>query len=208
MGSSARIFREGQPSRRKEISRLFERKRKTIAFMAVVFFIIKGEKMPERTSQVIRMGQLKGAKIKVKEVKNDGLHEYVTIINRGTVTQPMSGWVLASLRGQAFYPFTDDLMLEPGMVIKVQSGQLEPKAAQEEQGALKKLLWTIGQVWNNNGDTAILFDANGLEIDRLSYPNERVMGSSASRRKILIGGDGGFEIVNDSTPRSKKVTRK
>ncbi len=164
--------------------------------------------MPERTSQVIRMGQLKGAKVKVKEVKNDGLHEYVTIINRGTVTQPMSGWVLASLRGQAFYPFTDDLMLEPGMVVKVQSGQLEPKAAQEEQGALKRLLWTIGQVWNNHGDTAILFDANGLEIDRLSYPNERVLGSSASRRKILIGGAGGFEIVNDSMSRSKKVTRK
>jgi len=38
MGSSARIFREKQPSRRKEISRLFERKRKTIAFLAVVFF--------------------------------------------------------------------------------------------------------------------------------------------------------------------------
>ncbi len=164
--------------------------------------------MSERTSQVVRLGQLKGAKIKIKEVKNDGLHEYVAIINRGTVTQPMSGWVLASLRGQAFYPFTDDLMLEPGMVIKVQSGQLEPKAAQEEQGVLKKLLWTIGQVWNNNGDTAILFDANGLEIDRLSYPNERVMGSSASRRKILIDGVGGFEVVNDSTPRSKKVTRK
>ncbi|MBK8824100.1 MAG: lamin tail domain-containing protein [Anaerolineales bacterium] len=134
--------------------------------------------------------------------------KYVAIVNRGTVTQPMSGWVLASLRGQAFYPFTDDLMLEPGMVVKIQSGQLEPKAAQEEQGALKRLLWTIGQVWNNNGDTAILFDANGVEVDRLSYPYERVMGSSASRRKILIGGDSGFEIVNDSMSRSKKVTRK
>jgi len=164
--------------------------------------------MPERTLQVVRIGQLKGAKVKVKEVKNDGLHEYVTIINRGTVTQPMSGWVLASLRGQAFYPFTDDLMLEPGMILKVQSGQLEPNAAQEERGTLKKLLWTIGQVWNNHSDTAILFDANGLEIDRLSYPYDRVMGSSANRRKFLVGGDGGFEIVNDSLPRSKKVTRK
>ena len=164
--------------------------------------------MPERTSQVVRMGQLKGAKIKIKEVKNDGLHEYVAIVNRGTVTQPMSGWVLASLRGQAFYPFADDLILEPDMIVKIQSGQLEPKAAQAERGALKKLLWTIGQVWNNHSDTAILFDANGVEVDRLSYPYERVMGSSANRRKILIAGDGGFEIVNDSMSRSKKVTRK
>lgn len=164
--------------------------------------------MSERTSQVVRMGQLKGAKIKIKEVKNDGLHEYVSIVNRGTVTQPMSGWVLASLRGHAFYPFTGDLMLEPGMIVKVQSGQLESKATQEEWGALKKLLWTIGQVWNNHGDTAILFDANGLEIDRLSYPHERAMGSSANRRKVLVGSDGGFKIVNDSPPKSKKITRK
>ena len=164
--------------------------------------------MPERTSQVVRMGQLKGAKVKIKEVKNDGLHEYVAIVNRGTVTQPMSGWVLASLRGQAFYPFADDLILEPEMIVKIQSGQLESKAAQAERGALKKLLWTIGQVWNNHSDTAILFDANGVEVDRLSYPYERVMGSSANRRKILIAGDGGFEIVNDSMSRSKKVTRK
>ena len=164
--------------------------------------------MSERTSQIVRMGQLQGAKIKIKAVKNDGLHEYVAIINRGTVAQPMSGWVLASLRGQAFYSFTDDLMFEPDMIVKVQSGQLEPNATQEERGALKKLLWTIGQVWNNHSDTAILFDANGLEIDRHSYPYERVMGSSANRRKILIDGDGGFEIVNDTIVRSKKAARK
>lgn len=164
--------------------------------------------MRERTSQVVRIGQLKGAKIKIKEVKNDGLHEYVTIVNRGTVPQPMSGWVLASLRGQAFYPFTDDLIIESGMIIKVHSGQLEPKATQEEWGTLKKLLWTIGQVWNNHSDTAILFDANGLEIDRLSYPHERAMGSRANRRKVLMSVDGDFKIVNDSLPRSKVVTRK
>jgi hypothetical protein len=44
MGSSARLFREEQSSRRKEISRLFERKRKTIAFQAVVFFYYYKEK--------------------------------------------------------------------------------------------------------------------------------------------------------------------
>ena len=73
---------------------------------------------------------------------------------------------------------------------------------------LKNLLWTIGQVWNNNSDTAILFDANGLEIDRLSYPNERVTGSSANSRKILVEGADGFEIVNDALSRTKMATRK
>jgi hypothetical protein len=164
--------------------------------------------VPKRTSTIVRIGQLKGAKLKIKAVKNDGLQEYVTIMNRGTVVQPMSGWVLASLRGQAFYPFPDDLLFEPGMIVKVQSGQQEPKKEQKDWDLLENLFWTIGQVWNNHSDTAILFDANGLEIDRLSYPHERVKGSSAYRRKILIRHDGGFEIINDSLRRAKKVSLK
>ena len=160
--------------------------------------------MSKQTSQIVSAGQLKGAKMKIKAVKNDGLQEFVTIINRGTVVQPMSGWVLASLRGQAFYPFPDNLMLEPGMVVKIESGQLEPKKELKNRDILGMLFWTIGQVWNNHSDTAILFDANGLEIDRLSYPHERVKGSSAHRRKILIRHDDGFEIVNDALRRAKK----
>jgi len=164
--------------------------------------------MPKRTSTIVRIGQVKGAKLKIKAVKNDGLQEYVTIINRGTAAQPMSGWVLASLRGQTFYPFPAALMLEPGMIVKVQSGQQEPKNTHNNKGVWADLLWTIDQVWNNRGDTAILFDANGLEIDRHSYPHERVKGSSAYRRKILIRHNDGFEIINDSLRRAKKVTRK
>jgi hypothetical protein len=164
--------------------------------------------MSKRTSQIVCAGHLNGAKLRIKAVKNDGLQESATIINRGTVTQPMSGWVLASLRGQAFYPFPDDLMFEPGMIVEVQSGQLEPKKIHKDRDVLEYLLWTIGQVWNNHSDTAILFDANGLEIDRHSYPHERVMGSNANHRKILIRKDEGFEIVNDPLRRTKKVTRK
>ena len=164
--------------------------------------------MSKRTSQIISAGQLKGAKLRIKAVKNDGLQESATIINRGTVLQPMSGWVLASLRGQAFYPFPDDLMIEPGMIVEVQSGQQESEKIQNDQGVWANLLWTINQVWNNHSDTAILFDANGLEIDRLSYPHERVMGSGANRRKVLIRNNNGFEIVNDRLRHAKKITRK
>jgi hypothetical protein len=164
--------------------------------------------MSKRTSTTVRIGQLRGAKLKIKAVKNDGLQEYAAIINWGTVAQPMCGWVLASLRGQTFYPFPDDLMFEPGMVVKVQSGQQEPKKNHNERGTWANLLWTIEQVWNNRGDTAILFDANGLEIDRHSYPHKRVMGSKANRRKVLIRNDNGFEIVDESFQRAKNGTRK
>ena len=164
--------------------------------------------MSKQASQIVSVGQLQGAKMKIKAVKNDGLQEYVTIINRGTAVQPMSGWVLASLRGQAFYQFPDDLMSEPGVIVEVQSGQLEPKKIQKDRDVFENLLWTIGQVWNNHSDTAILFDVNGLEIDRLSYPHKRVMGSSAFHRKILKRNEDGFEIVKDPLRRAKKVTRK
>jgi hypothetical protein len=39
MGSSRPVFRDGQSSRRKEISRLLDFKSKTIAFKAVVFYL-------------------------------------------------------------------------------------------------------------------------------------------------------------------------
>lgn len=164
--------------------------------------------MSKQISQIVRIGQLKGAKLKIKAVKNDGLQEYAAIINRGTVAQPMSGWVLASLRGQTFYPFPDDLMFEPGMIVKVQSGQQEPKETNNKRGVWADLLWTVEQVWNNRGDIAILFDANGLEVDRHSYPHERVMGSGSNRRKVLVRNDNGFEIVNESLRQAKKGTRK
>ena len=164
--------------------------------------------MSKRTSQIVCAGQLNGVKLKIKAIKNDGLQEYVTIINQGTVAQPMSGWVLASLCGEAFYPFPDDLMFEPGMIVMVQSGLQESKKTYNDQDVCTVLWWTIDQVWNNHGDTAILFDANGLEIDRHSYPHERVMGSSANRRKVLVRNDDGFEIVNESLRRAKKGTRK
>jgi len=164
--------------------------------------------MSKQISQIVRIGQLKGAKLKIKAVKNDGLQEYAAIINRGTVAQPMSGWVLASLRGQTFYPFPDDLMFEPGMIVKVQSGQQEPKKTNNKRGVWADLLWTVEQVWNNRGDIAILFDANGLEVDRHSYPHERVVGSGANRRKVLVRNDNSFEIVNESLRQAKKGTRK
>ncbi len=75
--------------------------------------------MPKRTSSVVHTGQLEGAKITIEAIHNDGLQESITIINSGTVIQPMSGWVLASLRGKVFYQFPDDLLIRPGMNVVV-----------------------------------------------------------------------------------------
>ena len=164
--------------------------------------------MSKRSSYVVQTGQLDGAKMIIEAVQNDGLQESVTIINRGTISQPMTGWVLASLRGQAFYLFPDDLILRPAWIIVIHSGQEEPQKTQRDQAIQADLLWSTQQVWNNHSDTAILFDANGVEIDRYSYPHSRVMGSSANRRKVLIRNNGGYVIGDESLKRAKKITRK
>ncbi len=164
--------------------------------------------MSKRSSHIVKTGQLEGAELKIAAVYNDGLQESVTLVNQGTVVQPLSGWVLASLRGQSFFLFPDDLIIYPGLTAVVHSGQQESRKASRLQDAWVDLLWTTDQVWNNRGDIAILFDTNGLEIDRYSYPHERIMGSSANRRKILLRIGDGYEIVDDTHHRAKKVTRK
>ena len=85
-------------------------------------------------------------------------------------------------------------------------GSKESKKTHNDRDVWAVLWWTIDQVWNNHGDTAILFDANGLEIDRHSYPHERVVGSSANPRTVLVHNDDGFEIAKDSLRHAKKVT--
>lgn len=164
--------------------------------------------MSKRTSSVVHTGQLEGAKIAIEAVHNDGLFESLTIINRGTIVQPISGWVLASLRGQVFYQFPDDLRIRPGKSVVVYSGQQKPEKSNNDLSIQTELLWAPEQIWNNHGDTAILFDANDLEIDRYSYPHERVLGSSDKRKKALIREDSSFEIVDEEFYHEKKVTRK
>lgn len=165
--------------------------------------------MPKQTSYSFQAGQMEGAILKIEAVHNDGLQESVTIFNRGTVAQPMSGWVLASLRGQIFYPFPENFILHPDRGVVIHSGQTETEKVSNLQAyRVVDLWWTTDQVWNNHWDTAMLFDANGLEIDRRSYPHERVMGSSANRQKVLVWCEAGFEITNALLVRAKKITRK
>ncbi len=168
----------------------------------------KGENMSKYPSYDVQSGQLDGAKLKIEAVQNDGLREFVTIINQGTTSQPMTGWVLASLRGQAFYLFPDGLILRPAWLIVIRSGQEESQKPPRDQAVQADLLWSSQQVWNNHSDTAILFDANGLEIDRYSYPHNRVTGSSANRRKVLTREIRGCVIGDESLKRTNKNTRK
>ncbi len=162
--------------------------------------------MPKQTSYSFQAGQMEGAILKIEAVHNDGLQESVTIFNRGTVTQLMSGWVLVSLRGQIFYPFPENFMLRAKMGVVIHSGKTESeKVTNLHVDRVIDLWWTAAQVWNDHWDTAMLFDAKGLEIDRHTYPHDRVRGSSANGPKVLVWCEPSFEFTDESLIWAKKL---
>jgi len=152
--------------------------------------------MSKQTVQNVRVGQLNGVKLIIKKIHNDGLQESVVILNKGTMAQPMNGWKLASLRGKLFFRFPDHLIILPSMKVVIHSGQQKESLARMGLTGQVDLFWTNEQVWNNHGDVAILFDADGAEIDRYVYPHERVMGSSAEHHKMLVQSSDSYQIID------------
>lgn len=163
--------------------------------------------MSKQTVQNVRVGQLNGVKLIIKKIHNDGLQESVSIKNQGTVAQPMSGWILASLRGQVFYTFPDNLICMPGKVIIVHSGLQTQVQGRVSLIVQNDFFWTNEQVWNNHGDMAILFDADGNEVDRYAYPYKRVMGSSAEQRRMLIQHSDGYQIIDAPAHQTGRTNR-
>ena len=161
--------------------------------------------MPRQTVQPIRTAQVSGAMIKIKKVRNDALRENVVIVNQGTLPQPLSGWALASLRGERLFFFPDDLILLPGKPLSVHSGQ----GASGMANALNtNLSWTDEQVWVNRSDVAVLFDAHGEEVDRYAYPHTRTHGSATRRRELLVQDGERWRIEDEPLPEGQTVWRK
>lgn len=131
--------------------------------------------MSKQTAQRIRTGQLEGVKLGINKIHNDSLQESVVILNQGTMAQPMNGRTLASQLSMLFIRFPDHLIILPSMKVVVHSGQQKEGRVRRGLTGQADLFWTNEQVWNDHGVVAILFDADGIEIDRYAYPNERVM---------------------------------
>ena len=154
--------------------------------------------MTRQTSRPVRVGQMAGARPRITGILNEALREHVTIVNGGTMAQPMAGWALASLRGKRVYAFPADLILLPGMEMTIHSGQ------EAHDHSPCDLLWTQEQVWNNRADTAVLFDAHGVEVDRVPYPPRQTR--AARSRKALIRDGDTWRIVDEPVHPSERST--
>lgn len=146
--------------------------------------------MGKTESSPIEVSQLDGARIAMTELDAEGSDEVVLIQNLGTVAQPLTGWVLTSLRGETFFTLPEGTILPPGGQLRVHSG---PGAS---AGGPDDLLWTRESVWNNKGDTAVLFGANGHEIARIGHGNRR---DDSKGSKLLYRDEHGMRI-EDSAP--------
>jgi hypothetical protein len=149
--------------------------------------------MKRLTTRTSHGGQVIGASVEISGVDNYGLHEFIRIVNRGAEAQPLAGWVLASVRGNQFYAFPATT-LEPQTAVTVHSG---PHARNDPP---RHLFWTNAQVWNNDSDLAVLFDAGGTEVARFAYPNEYALGRLAAHRKRLRREDAAWRIMDVAGP--------
>lgn len=85
--------------------------------------------------------------------------EKVIIANNSGQDVDMSGWVLISEKGNQKFVFPRGTVIPGGGVIKVVSGPQAKKAP-------GVLVWGKGNIWNNKGDPAALYDAQGKLISR------------------------------------------
>jgi hypothetical protein len=146
------------------------------------------------------MKLVEGARIVVKEVRNEGKAESIVIANEGHADQPLTGWALASLQGTQVFRFDDGLVLKPGSRITVTSGEGVSHKPPEVFG------WTEENVWNNRGDVALLFDYEGEEAARFAYPASRAERLDRLPEQVLTTGENGghtIEAVRREAPRHR-----
>ena len=87
--------------------------------------------------------------------------EVVVITNNGDTPVSLTGWRLVSTVGNQEFVFPA-VTLQPGAGVQVVSGR------NAEDGPPHEFLWTKAYIWNNDGDSGILYDSEGNSVSE--YP--------------------------------------
>lgn len=89
------------------------------------------------------------------------VNEWVEVRNRGDEPVDLTGWRLEDKSGKA-YTFPDGFTLQPHASVRVRTG--------EGKDTDTSLYWgRRAAVWNNQGDTATLVDAEGERVHRVEW---------------------------------------
>ena len=118
--------------------------------------IIKGQEEQEEEETTTYQPAPQQASVQIAKIQAGGRDEYIEIKNTGNVAVNLSDWKIWSKGGQ-WYTFSN-ITLQPGESVSIHSG---PQAT--------GIVWMKGYVWNNDGDEAVLYDAEGNVIDTYKY---------------------------------------
>ena len=91
-----------------------------------------------------------------------GRDEWLEIRNNGTAPQIMTSWAIVSDVGSQRYEFPQGYTMPAGGSVRIHSG---PDALDNPPGHIQ---WTTGYIWNNDGDKAELYDAQGRLVSSRS----------------------------------------
>lgn len=114
---------------------------------------------PERTSMASIA--ISDARFDAAGDDNENINdEWVQITNTGTEPTDLSDWELSDEGPNHVFTFPEGFQLEPGAIVRVFSGCGDATSTE--------LYFCVSgsAVWNNDGDTASLYDASGSLVDR------------------------------------------
>ncbi len=89
--------------------------------------------------------------------------EIVVIENTGYSSQNLTGWKVEDDGPKYTFNFPAGFSLEPGSLVQLISGE-------SGDNSNKTIYWNGRAVWNNDGDTASLFDSSGQLASKRNCP--------------------------------------
>jgi hypothetical protein len=135
----------------------------TVAGLPTAAAVLATPTLAAPTAPISGSGPIHVALIEYNPDGDDALGEYIVVENRGETAVDLSNWRLEDSASRAhIFPFPN-MMLAPGAQVKIWTG----RGADTED----ELYWGFGSaIWNNDGDTATLYDNTGTAVDSCSYP--------------------------------------
>ena len=101
--------------------------------------------------------------VRIASIDCKGKPEVVTIENSGASTQDLTGWEVSDDGQGHTFNFPNGFLLGSGSSVKLVSGG----SGQDTESVI---YWKTRTVWNNDGDTARLFDPSGETVSERKCP--------------------------------------
>ena len=108
----------------------------------------------KQPAQALTSGQSDSSAGEVSILSIDLVGETVTLVNHSTSDVDLTGWKLVSTKGQETFAFPAGTVIPAQSSLEIVSG---PKANPGEN----QIIWSKTNIWNNQGDQGILYDAQG-----------------------------------------------